>query len=104
ALYEESESLFESTLDARQRVLGDEHPDTLDSAHGLGMLYATTGRLGEAEQLLKQTLASRRRVLREKHPDIVDSIKGLTQLYWVWSKPQEVSQWQAELARLTDSQ
>ncbi|MHC4354573.1 MAG: tetratricopeptide repeat protein [Planctomycetota bacterium] len=104
ALYDKSESLFDMALQARRRVLGEEHPDTLRSAHGLGMLYATTGRLGEAEQLLKKTLASRRRVLREKHPDIVDSIKDLIQLYWVWSKPQEASQWQAELARLTDSQ
>jgi tetratricopeptide (TPR) repeat protein len=85
-------------------VLGYEHPDTLDSAHGLGLLYAAMGRRAEAEQLLKKTLASRRRALRDKHPDIADSIEALIELYEAWDKPQEAAKWQAELLLVTNSQ
>ena len=73
-------------------MLGVEHPDTLDSAHGLGLLYTAMGRYLEAELLLTETLENRRRVLRDKHPDILDSVKGLVELYEAWGKPDKAEQ------------
>ena len=96
-LYEKSQSQFESVLNARSRVLGTEHPDTLDSAHGLGELYIAMGRYVEAEKLLTETLESRRRVLRDGHPDILVSVKGLAELYEAWGKLQEAQKWRAQL-------
>ena len=37
--YEEAESLHVKTLEIRQRVLGEEHPDTLQSINNLALLY-----------------------------------------------------------------
>jgi hypothetical protein len=56
-------------VDGRRRVLGVDHPDTLDSAHNLGMDLAEAGRAGAARALLADTLARRRQVLGERHPE-----------------------------------
>jgi hypothetical protein len=85
--------LDEDTLARRRRVLGEDHPDTLASAHGLAIslravgghpgtltsasnLAASIGHRGEhqaARELGEDTLARRRRVLGEDHPDTLTS-------------------------------
>ena len=89
--------LDEDTLARRRRVLGEDHPDTLASAHGLAIslravgghpgtltspssLAASIGHPGEyqaARELGEDTLARRRRVLGEDHPDTLASADNL---------------------------
>ena len=56
-------------LEARERVLGKEHPDTLGSVNNLAALYHDQGRYGEAEPLYKRALEASERVLGKEHPD-----------------------------------
>lgn len=58
-----AERLYEETLEARKRVLGPEHVDTLRSAGHLGYLYKSTGRLDEAAPLLESAASGLRRAL-----------------------------------------
>jgi Tetratricopeptide repeat len=58
---------FEQVLEARQRLLGEEHPDTMTARANLaGTLYAQ-GDLGGARKLQENTLEIRRRALGLHH-------------------------------------
>jgi non-specific serine/threonine protein kinase/serine/threonine-protein kinase len=61
--YPEAERQLNASLDARKRILGPEHPDTLSSLAELTALYVTEGRYQEAEALGRKTLELRTKVL-----------------------------------------
>ena len=48
--------LYERTLTDREQLLGDTHPDTLNSRRNLADAYRAAGRLAEAERLQKRTV------------------------------------------------
>jgi tetratricopeptide (TPR) repeat protein len=78
--YGEAEPLLVRALEARERVLGAEHPDTLTSVNNLAVLYESQGRLGEAEPLYLRALAGSERVLGAVHPDTLTSVNNLAVL------------------------
>ena len=49
--YKEAAAIAEKALALAERVLGHEHPDTLQSVNNLAVLYQAQGRYGEAEPL-----------------------------------------------------
>jgi hypothetical protein len=61
--------LGERALEARKRVLGEEHPDILSSMSNLVSTYQMQGRIGEAAGLEERALATRRQGLGEEHPE-----------------------------------
>jgi hypothetical protein len=69
--------LGEDTLARRRRVLGEDHPDTLASAHGLAISLRAVGERQAARELDEDTLARRRRVLGEDYPDTLASADNL---------------------------
>ena len=56
-------------METRKRVLGLEHPDTLDSMANLASTYRNQGRWKEAEELFVQVMETSSRVLGVEHPD-----------------------------------
>ena len=64
-----------------ERVLGHDHPDTLESMHGQANWYADRGRYAEAESLLLETHEIKKRVLGHDHPDTLWSMGSLAILY-----------------------
>ena len=79
--YGEAEPLYRRALEARERVLGPEHPDTLTSVNNLAALYQAQGRYGEAEPLYRRALEASERVLGPEHPDTLTSVNNLALLY-----------------------
>ena len=79
--YAEAGALAEQVLEASERVLGPEHPDTLLSVNNLAALYQAQGRYGEAEPLYRRALAARERVLGPEHPHTLLSVNNLAVLY-----------------------
>jgi hypothetical protein len=69
----EAIGLHEENLQARQRVLGPDHPDTLMSGHDLARTYRLAGRLEDAIGLHESVLAS------QHHPDTRASQQALAQ-------------------------
>jgi len=59
--YKEAFALAEKALALAERVLGEEHPDTLTSVNNLAAAYDAQGRYGEAEPLYKRALEARER-------------------------------------------
>jgi tetratricopeptide (TPR) repeat protein len=68
--------LFERAWDLRCSRLGDNHPDTLESARNLAGALWVLGHYEQAHQLVEDTLA-RRRVLGADHPDTLESARNL---------------------------
>jgi hypothetical protein len=68
-------------METSQRVLGEEHSDTLISMANLATTYSNQGRWTEAEKIEVQVLETSRRVLGEKHPDTLISMANLASTY-----------------------
>ncbi|KAI9785621.1 MAG: hypothetical protein M1816_000368 [Peltula sp. TS41687] len=64
-----------------ERVLGQEHPDTLSSMANLASTYSNQGRRQEAEELEVEVLEARKRVLGQEHPDSLTSMASLASTY-----------------------
>ena len=64
-----------------ERVLGETHPDTLNSRHNLAYAYQTAGRLDEAIPLYERTLAAREQVQGEVHLGTLTSRNNLASAY-----------------------
>ncbi|MCB9854210.1 MAG: serine/threonine protein kinase [Phycisphaerales bacterium] len=60
--------LVEKALEARMRILGQSHPDTLTSMQALGYVMRLQGDLPRAEALLNETLIKCRTALGPDHP------------------------------------
>jgi tetratricopeptide (TPR) repeat protein len=64
-------------LEARERVLGAEHPDTLSSVNNLACLLYRQGKYDEAEPLYRRALQTFERVLGAEHPNTLTSVNNL---------------------------
>ncbi|EED14425.1 kinesin light chain, putative [Talaromyces stipitatus ATCC 10500] len=72
--YERRKTMHRRALEARERVLGPEHPDTLTSVSNLGLVLYRQGKYEEAEAMHRRALEALERVLGHAHPDMVASI------------------------------
>ena len=66
--YAEAEQAYKRLLEDDQRVLGADHPGTLNTRLSLARIAAAQGRLREARRLYRQLLSDRQRLLGEDHP------------------------------------
>jgi tetratricopeptide (TPR) repeat protein len=64
-----------------ERIMGPDHPDTLNSRNHLANAYRKAGRVAEAIPLVEQTLAARERLLGPDHPDTLTSQNNLAAAY-----------------------
>ena len=64
-----------------ERLLGPDHPDTLNSRNSLAAAYQAAGRVAEAIPLFEQTLVGRERLLGADHPDTLTSQNNLAAAY-----------------------
>ncbi|KAL8626124.1 hypothetical protein Q9189_008194, partial [Teloschistes chrysophthalmus] len=77
----EALQLTERVVEAYKRTLGEEHPDTLRSMHGLALRYSEAGRGPEALQLAERVVEARKRTLGEEHPNTLGSMHSLALRY-----------------------
>ena len=64
-----------------ERLLGPDHPDTLNSRNSLAAAYLAAGRVADAIPLFEQTLAARERLLGPDHSDTLTSRNNLANAY-----------------------
>ena len=68
--FDEALKMREAVLALRRKVLGPEHPDTLNTMHYLAFSYHKADLGKKAIAMLEEVLASRRKVLGAEHPDV----------------------------------
>jgi DNA-directed RNA polymerase specialized sigma24 family protein len=64
-----------------ERLLGPDHPDTLNSRNSLAAAYLAADRVTDAIPLFEQTLAARERLLSPDHNDTLTSRNNLASAY-----------------------
>ena len=78
--FSEGEPLMRFAEESRRRILGDDHPGTLDSIGCLGLLLSRMEKHEEAEPLLREAAEGSRRVLGASHPDTLIALFNLAEL------------------------
>ncbi|MGH3795696.1 MAG: FxSxx-COOH system tetratricopeptide repeat protein [Pseudonocardiaceae bacterium] len=74
--------LRERALELRRSRLGDDHPDTLESAANLAIGLRALGHYEQALQLGEDAFTRRRRVLGDDHPKTLESAASLAICLW----------------------
>ena len=87
--YAEAQELAERHLSVCRRVLGDDHPRTLNSMGWLGHLLLAQGYLAEADPLWRELTERSRQVLGNDHPRTLSSINNLGSLLVDHGRPME---------------
>ena len=80
-LFPEAQRQWERTLELQRRVLGEKHPETLQSMNKLALLYLRQGNYEQAEPLFTNVLEAQRSALGEEHVDTLDTMNNLAVLY-----------------------
>jgi serine/threonine protein kinase/tetratricopeptide (TPR) repeat protein len=75
-----AEQHLRQALGIRQKVLGDEAPDSFESMRRLAALLRMQGRLDEAELILGQAVATSRRVLGQNHAETIAALGEMAHL------------------------
>jgi tetratricopeptide (TPR) repeat protein len=76
-------------LDARDRLLGPDHPDRLASLATYASILRSAGRPTEAEPLAKEALDRRRKVRGPAHPETIQSIQIYATILRALGRPNE---------------
>ncbi|WP_405909038.1 tetratricopeptide repeat protein [Streptomyces sp. NBC_00828] len=71
-----------AALTQYEQVLGDTHPDTLNSRNNLAHVYESVGDLDRAISLYEATLTQYEQVLGDTHPDTLNSRNNLATAYY----------------------
>jgi serine/threonine protein kinase/Tfp pilus assembly protein PilF len=80
SLHRSAEEQLRRALGIRQKILGGEAPDTLESMRNLGFFLRSQRRLDEAELFLSQALETSRRVLGENHEETIAALSEMARL------------------------
>lgn len=76
-----AEDCLQRALAIREKIFGNEHPETASTLNSLGNVYREKDELDEAEKYFKHALAIREKTLENNHPDIASSLNNLGSLY-----------------------
>jgi tetratricopeptide (TPR) repeat protein len=79
--WNDAEELEVKVMEARWRVLGEVHPDTLSAMANLASTYRKQGRWKEAEELQVKVMEASSRVLGEEHPSTLTAVGNLAATY-----------------------
>ncbi|MFJ3531918.1 tetratricopeptide repeat protein [Streptomyces sp. NPDC090132] len=96
---DEATAVYEEVAEARARVLGPDHPDTLVALDDLAAVYGDTGRAQEALRLGERVAEARTRVLGPEHPHTLETLDNLAASYDDVGRTQEalrLREWLAE--------
>jgi len=79
-LYSQAEILMSESLQIRERVLGKEHPKTIELIMGLAVIYGHQGKYEQSQKLLEHAIKVNEQVLGKEHPDTVNVANNLAAL------------------------
>jgi hypothetical protein len=71
--HEQARQLAEDTLTRQRQILGEDHPDTLESSRNLALHLCMLGQNEQAQRLAEDALTRSRRVLGPAHPHTLES-------------------------------
>ncbi|KAJ7622319.1 P-loop containing nucleoside triphosphate hydrolase protein [Roridomyces roridus] len=94
--FRQARRINELWVEQCQKLLGDDHPDTLIVMANLAATYSGLGRYQEAELLQSSVLARRPKLLGDDHPDTLNAMADLAATYSELGRFQEAEPVQAK--------
>jgi serine/threonine protein kinase len=91
-LYRQSEALLRKAAGTREKTLGHDNADTLQSWNALSGPLLHEGKRTEAEKVLRATVAAQTKVLGLEHPDTLTSMHNLANVLLHEAHYQEAEQ------------
>ena len=79
--YVRAETLYQRALALRCEMLGEDHPDVVQSLNSLALLYRLMGDNAKANAFYEQALTRARSALGEEHPDVAMLLNNMALLY-----------------------
>jgi tetratricopeptide (TPR) repeat protein/tRNA A-37 threonylcarbamoyl transferase component Bud32 len=79
----------ERALHLRREVLGEDHPDTIESLKNYASVLLLLGRAQEAEPLFKQALEQRRKLLGDNDPGTIELLGSYAQVLQALGRARE---------------
>ncbi|KAJ6524252.1 hypothetical protein DFH09DRAFT_1189705 [Mycena vulgaris] len=86
---EKANQLALTLVDDRKKLLGDDHPNTLEAICLLAWTYNELGQFTNAEELQTGVLEKQKTMLSDKHPDTIQFMMSLAGTYLNLGKLQE---------------
>ncbi|MBR3460290.1 MAG: tetratricopeptide repeat protein, partial [Clostridia bacterium] len=80
--YAKAKAALEAVVKIRERLLGEEHPDTATSYNNIALVYAAKGEYDRALEYHEKALAIREKVLGKEHPDTATSYNNIALVYY----------------------
>ncbi|KAJ6035782.1 hypothetical protein N7540_000061 [Penicillium herquei] len=77
----EAEEMYQRALTGREKTLGSDYADTLNTANNLGNLYRDQGNLKQAQELYQRALTGYEKTLGPDHSSTLNTIHHLGNLY-----------------------
>ena len=81
--YREAHRHLSAAERLRERMLGQNHPETLKTAFYLARVTMNRGDYAETERILARTIEQQNRLLGERHPDVLQS-KAVRAMNWIY--------------------
>ncbi|KAK3348603.1 hypothetical protein B0T25DRAFT_623733 [Lasiosphaeria hispida] len=100
--YKEAKQMHRQALQLYEKVLGKEHPDTLNSMNNLASGLQSQGKYEEAEQMHQQALELRKKVLGKEHPNTLSSMNNLASVLRSQGKYEEAEQMHQQALELRE--
>ena len=76
--------MHNKALAIREKVLGNEHPDTAESYNNIGAVMLAMCDILGALDMLKRALAINDKVLGKEHPDTIDSLDAVAAILRIY--------------------
>jgi tetratricopeptide (TPR) repeat protein len=97
--YEIAKDMIQKAVDAREELLGRDHPNTLRSLALLALVLRYQGRWNEAEEILVPLIETRKMVLRQEHPDTLTGMNNLALTYGDQKRWEEAEKLQMQVLK-----
>ena len=91
--YQKAEELYEKSLRIREKVLGEEHPDTATSYNNLAGVYKSQGEYQKALTYCFKAYRIAISRLGRNHPNTQIIYKNLLFIYSKWNPEGNFKQW-----------
>ncbi len=99
--YVEAETMVLKATHIRKKILGEEHPNTLNSMHLLACVYRREGKWKEAEELGKQVMTTAKEVFGAEHIDSLASMNNLALIYANQERWNEAEELQMQVMKMS---
>ena len=91
--YEKALEWYEKALAIREKVLGEEHPDTASTYNNMATTFEKQHKYEKALDLYEKALAIREKVLGEEHPDTATIYNNMALTYDYRGSPEKALEW-----------